>query len=72
MSLNEPVPVSVDCVGCPEETSQCVATNTGNVVCMCRDGLIDVDPHQPGTNCSRSPRESPPSTYCLALVKTRC
>ncbi|PAV90651.1 hypothetical protein WR25_12214 [Diploscapter pachys] len=45
--------LSLDCRGCNSTTSQCVPTKTGNLVCACLPGYVDLNPMSPGQNCSK-------------------
>ncbi|KAK5972270.1 hypothetical protein GCK32_014063, partial [Trichostrongylus colubriformis] len=47
------IKLSIECVGCNSSTSHCVPTAGGNVVCACRPGYEDLDPINPGQNCSK-------------------
>lgn len=39
--------------GCQSGESKCVGTKDG-FVCRCVDGYIDLNPSNPGTNCSKA------------------
>ncbi|KAL6727179.1 hypothetical protein Aduo_009076 [Ancylostoma duodenale] len=51
------IQLNIECDGCNSTTSHCVPTAGGNVACACLPGFEDLDPINPGQNCSRLLRE---------------
>ncbi|XGW15974.1 hypothetical protein V3C99_001438 [Haemonchus contortus] len=52
------VQLSIECEGCNSSTSHCVPTAGGSVVCTCLPGFQDLNPINPGQNCSKLTRTS--------------
>ncbi|KAK6743395.1 hypothetical protein RB195_010571 [Necator americanus] len=59
------IQLNIECDGCNSSTSHCVPTAGGNVVCACLPGFEDLDPINPGQNCSKLLRSNPCQDYSL-------
>ncbi|KAK6041314.1 hypothetical protein COOONC_21180, partial [Cooperia oncophora] len=64
--------VSIECEGCNSSTSHCVPTAGGNVVCACLPGYEDLNPINPGQNCSKLTHSSTPSCHACQHGSNPC
>ncbi|ETN68364.1 hypothetical protein NECAME_05638 [Necator americanus] len=60
--------INIECDGCNSSTSHCVPTAGGNVVCACLPGFEDLDPINPGQNCSKLLPSGAPSPVVRLLI----